>query len=234
MTVMTPARTNLGPFQRSALVAVVTAGPLSIAILRGILPYSTVDDTTEIATKIAQHQTAQTLTLWLSLIAMATLLPGVIAVGLLALRHARILGGWGLALAAAGFSQLWAIIAVDFAALSAADSGLGIPATVSLLDELSTHPVQLAATAMFILGHIIGTILLGVALLRSHAIPSWTAWALIISQPFHLVFAVIIPNNALDAAAWTLTTIGFAAAALTLAKPGQSATQTPSADQRLR
>ncbi len=53
-------------------------------------------------------------------------------------------------------------------------------------------------------------------------IPKWAATALILSQPLHLVFAVIVPNHALDAIAWTLTGIGFAAAALTYVRLDRS------------
>ena len=60
--------------------------------------------------------------------------------------------------------------------------------------------------------------------MRSRTIPAWAAWALIISQPLHIVFAVVVPSNALDALAWALTTIGFAMAAATMvrAAPAQS------------
>jgi len=73
-----------------------------------------------------------------------------------------------------------------------------------------------AATTAFITGHILGTVLLGTALLRTRTIPAWAAWALTISQPLHFVFAVITPVRALDAAAWGLITIGFAAVARTI------------------
>ena len=56
------------------------------------------------------------------------------------------------------------------------------------------------------------------ALLRGRVIPAWAAWALIVSQPLHVVFAVVVPSNALDAAAWALTTIGFAAAAAAIGR----------------
>ena len=81
------------------------------------------------------------------------------------------------------------------------------------------------AAITFVVGHIIGVILLGVALLRGRVIPAWAAWALIVSQPLHVVFAVVIPSNGLDAAAWALTTVGFAAAANAVARrsPGQPA-----------
>lgn len=216
---LTPAATSdtgPGAISRRGLAAVVVLGPLSITILRGILPYHTADDTATIAAKVADHQTAQTVALWLTLVAMLTLVPGVIAVGLLAARHARRLGTWGMALAVTGFSMLSAITALDFTALAGARSGIGLGPTTLVLDELNTDPSLTVAVTAFVVGHIIGMILLGVALLRGRVIPTWAAWALIVSQPLHLIFAVVVPSNPLDAAAWALTTIGFAMAAVTI------------------
>ncbi|GAA2341556.1 hypothetical protein [Dactylosporangium salmoneum] len=136
--------------------------------------------------------------------------------GMLAARHARGLGTAGMILAVAGFGLLWATTALDFTALAGVQSGAGLDATTKILDSLNAGPAQLVATVLFVIGHIVGIVLLGVALLRGRAVPGWAAWALIVSQPLHLVFAVIIQSNALDAAAWGLTTIGFAAAALTI------------------
>jgi hypothetical protein len=211
----TPKRVEagLGASSRAGLVAVIVLGPLSIAILRAVLPYSSADDAATIASKIAGHQTAQTAVLWLTLVAMVTVVPAVTAVGLLAARHARGLGTAGMILAVAGFGALWATTAVDFTALAGAQSGAGLDATTKIVDNLNANPAQLAATIVFVLGHIVGTIMLGVALLRGRAIPAWAAWALIVSQPLHLVFAVVVSSAPLDAAAWGLTTIGFAAAA---------------------
>lgn len=214
------AAREAGPdtFGRTGLAAVIVLGPLSIAILRGILPYHSADDAAAIATKVADHQGAQTAQLWLTLISMATLVPGVIAVGLLAARHARRMATWGMVLAVAGFSLLWATTAIDFAALAGAESGIGVDNTTKMLDNLNNSPAQLAASIVFTIGHIVGVILIGVALLRGRLVPAWAAWALIVSQPLHVVFAVIVPNSALDAAAWGLTTVGFAAAARTISR----------------
>jgi hypothetical protein len=215
---------GLGAARGAALAAVVVLGPLSIAVLRALLPYNTTDSAATITAKVAAHQGTQNATLWLTLIAMITLVPGVIAVGLLATRHARILGTWGMALAVASFSLLWATTSVDFAALAGARSGIGAGTTTALLDNLNASPPMAVATTAFITGHILGTILIGIALLRARAIPAWAAWALTISQPLHFVFAVIAPVRALDAAAWGLTTIGFAAAAYTITtKPRETA-----------
>jgi hypothetical protein len=117
-------------------------------------------------------------------------------------RGARTLGTWGMALAVAGFSLLWATTSMDFAALAGAQSHIGVDATANLLENLNASPAQIVATAIFVLGHIIGTVLIGIGLLRTRTIPAWSAWALIISQPMHLVFAIIVPNRFLDAGAW--------------------------------
>jgi hypothetical protein len=209
---------TLGPVRRAGLMAVVVLGPLSITVLRAILPYHSTDDAATMAAKVAQHQGAETTVLWLTLTAMLTLVPAVIAVGLLATRHARRLGTWGMVLAVAGFSCLAAIATPDFTALASARAGLDPGAASQLLDQLYVDPTLTVAVAMFVLGHVAGIVLLGVALLRGHAIPTWAAWALIVSQPLHVVFAVVVPSNVLDAAAWALTTAGFAMAAITLGR----------------
>jgi hypothetical protein len=216
MTATPTATRPAGSIRRNGLVAVMVAGPLAITVLRAILPYSTTDDAATILTKVAEHQAAERAVSWLTLIAMVTLVPGVIALGLLAARRSPRLGTAGMVLAVAGFSCLAAVATVDFTALAAMDSGIDRGDATLLLDSLNTDAVLTAGVAVFALGHIVGVILLGVALLRGRAVPAWAAWALIVSQPLHLVFAVIIPSNALDAAAWALTTVGFAAAAVTL------------------
>jgi hypothetical protein len=212
-----------GTIQRVGLAAVVVLGPLSITVLRGILPYRTADDPATMAAKVAEHPSAQAGVLWLTLIAMVTLVPAVIAVGLLAIRHSRRIGTCGTALAVVGFSLLFAVTAIDFAALAGARSGIGLDATTRMLEELNASPALILATIAFVGGHVIGVVLIGVALLRGRAIPAWAAWALIISQPLHIVFAVVVPSNALDAAAWALTTVGFAAAAAAITRSHRGA-----------
>jgi multisubunit Na+/H+ antiporter MnhB subunit len=60
-------------------------------------------------------------------------------------------------------------------------------------------------------------VLLGIALLRARAVPRWVAIALMVSQPMHLVSAVILPSRLLDVTlGWGLTTIAFAAVAVTI------------------
>jgi hypothetical protein len=80
-----------------------------------------------------------------------------------------------------------------------------------MLDSLAALPPMATATGVFLIAHILGPILLAVALRT--VIPARAALALAVSQPLHLIFAVFVPNHLLDAGAWLLTAIGLAAAA---------------------
>jgi hypothetical protein len=85
-------------------------------------------------------------------------------------------------------------------------------ATGAMIGAIAVLPMVSFASTVFVVGHILGTVLLGVALWR--AIPRWAAAALAVSQPLHLLFAVVVPNHLLDAVAWGLTAVGFTAAAM--------------------
>jgi hypothetical protein len=84
----------------------------------------------------------------------------------------------------------------------------------------SITPIGIAAN-IFPVGHILGLILLAVALWRGRVIPGWAAVLLGGSQVLHLVFAVIVPIHALDGCAWLLTAAGFAIAARALLREGE-------------
>jgi hypothetical protein len=199
---------------RVALAILMPVGPLAIAIVRAVLPYYTTDSNTAIAAKVAAHQGSETLAIWLTFVAVLTLIPGVIALGLLARRHAPRLGTAGLVLAYAAFAcLLWSVATSDNAALGAARIGMHPATTGALLTSIANiRPVGLA-TGVFVLGHILSLVLLGVALWRGHAIPAWAAVMLACSQLLHLVFAVFAPNHVLDGCSWGLTAVAFAAAA---------------------
>ena len=89
------------------------------------------------------------------------------------------------------------------------------PDTLAQLYE-GMHPAQTVAEVLFVVGHVLGTILLGVAMLRSRLVPAWAAWVTIVAQPLHFVAAVILGSHWLDLFAWGLNAVGFAALALAI------------------
>lgn len=197
----------------TTLAVIAPIGPLAVAGLRAVLPYRTTDDSPGIVAGVAAHPGAEDMVLWLGLLASLTLVLGVVVVSRVAIRGAPVLGTVGAALALLGYGALpVGPAATDLATLAGMRAGIGPAATVGLVREMAAHPSVAVATGLFVLGHVVGTVLLGIALWTM--VPRWAALALIVSQPMHLVFAVIVPNGWLDAAGWTLTAIGFAAAGI--------------------
>lgn len=197
---------------RGAAVVIAFAGPLSIGLVRGILPYDTVDDPTTIVEKITANPATQNAVLWLVYLALLTLPLGVVITGWLAMRVRPVLGTIAAATAWIGFLTVFALSGTDQIALAASEAGLPVSTAVTVSTAAEALPPGMVGAAVFVIGHILGAILLGVALWR--VIPKWAALALIVSQPLHLLFAVGYPNHVLDAVAWSLTGVGFAAAAL--------------------
>ena len=197
-----------------AAVVIAAAGPLAIAVLRVILPYDTTDDAAATVEKVAAAPAVEGVVLWLTYLALLTLPLGVLIAGRQAMRARPALGAVAAVIAWVGFSSLFASVAIgDYLAQAAPTTGTPHSATAALLDAINALPATSAASTVFVVGHILGGILLGVALWR--VVPVWAAAALAISQPLHLVFAVFFPNHVLDGVAWALTAVGFAAAALT-------------------
>ena len=60
----------------------------------------------------------------------------------------------------------------------------------------------------WVLGHILGLVILAIALHRARVLPLWAATLMALSQPVHLVSAVIVPSRWLDVfGGWGITTL---------------------------
>jgi hypothetical protein len=199
-------------FWLRAAVPLAAVGPLAIGLARGFLPYDTVDDPTTIVEKIMASPGASTTVLWLSYLALLTLPLGVLIAGRVAVAARPVLGSVATTLAWLGFLSLFAAAGSDVIAAAAREAGAPVEPTVRLVEAAEALAPSAAAVGVFVAGHILGAVLLGIALWR--VIPRWAAIALTVSQPLHLLFAVFVTNHWADAAAWSLTGVGFAAAAV--------------------
>ncbi len=194
-----------------ALALLAPIGALAVAVLRFVLPYETTDSTTDIVRETYADPGAMSLVLWLSLVAALTIVPGSIAIGRFVRPGAPRLTAVALALAVPGYLMLPMLAGLDHPVWLAAEAGLSQDAAVAVLE--AAHPSYAIATGIFVVGHVVGTVLLGAAMLRSRVVPAWAAIITIVSQPLHFVAAVIVPNHTLDGVAWGLNALGFAAAA---------------------
>ena len=199
---------------RVPLALLLPIGPAGIAGLRYLIPYNTTDSSTEIARQVAAHQTAENVAVWLGFIGMLTLVPAVLAVAKVARRESPKLAAIGVTLLVPGYLVLAWLVASDAAVLFAVRKGLPIDVAADAYSDL--HPAMLVSGGIFVLGHVLGTVLLGCALLRGTTIPRWAAIAIIVSQPLHFIAAVIVSSHELDLFAWGLNAVGFAVVSLAM------------------
>ncbi|MGI5288424.1 hypothetical protein ACQEVF_34495 [Nonomuraea polychroma] len=205
-------------FRRRALAVLLPLGPLCVAVVRTILPYGTTDDAAAQLAGVAAGQGAQGAVLWLVPIAVLTLVPALFVLTRLALRGAPVLAITAIILALPGYLGMTALGISDAAALAAVTAGLSPSDGTALLEALAAQPALSVSVGLFVLGHVVGTVLLGAALWRARVVPAWAGVALVASQPLHLAFVLAGAPKILDGGAWGLTALGFAAAALTLAR----------------
>jgi hypothetical protein len=199
-----------------ALAVLAPIGAALVALLRYVLPYETTDGTADMVREVYADPGRMSLVLWLGLGAALTIVPGSVAIGRLVRAGAPRLTAVALTLLVPAYLMLPMLMIADHTIWSGAESGASEPSVVSLLG--AAHPMVLIATAIFVVGHVVGTVLLGVAMLRSRCVPAWAAVLTIVSQPLHFVAAVIVPNHTLDGVAWALNAVGFAVAAAAVAR----------------
>lgn len=143
------------------------------------------------------------------------LLYGTLAVGYAARRSAPLLATWGAGPAFVGFVMSGAFGSTDRLMHVMGRAGYDEGIIVDVAGPMFDHPVSAIGTGVFVVGHILGLVLLGVAVTKARVVPLWAGAAIAVSQPFHLIFAVILPSRLLDLTlGWGLTTVGFAAVGL--------------------
>jgi hypothetical protein len=189
----------------------IPIGPAAVAVLRFVLPYFTADDPSTVVQNVIAHPGRQSLVLWLGFIAVLTLVPAVLWVGRLTRRRAPTVTAAALLLAVPGYLSLGWLAGSDVLLWIGAREGVD-PGTLARMYE-AAHPTSNAAAGLFVLGHVIGTVLLGIAMWRSRTVPRWAALMTIVSQPLHFVAAIIVMSPSLDLIAWGMNAVGFAAAA---------------------
>ncbi len=218
MTVSVPTERTSDPRHATRLFAaiILPIGPAVVAVLRLVLPYTAVDDEDAVVRAVADHQSTQSLAVWLGLVAVLTLIPGVLWVGRLTRRGAPRLTTVALLLLVPGYISLLLLVASDAAVLFAVERKLD-PA-VAADAYVAQHPAFHVAAGLFVLGHVFGTVVLGLAMWQSAVVPHWAVAATIASQPLHFVAAVILGSPGLDFFAWSLNAAGFAAASVAILK----------------
>jgi hypothetical protein len=151
---------------------------------------------------------------WASLAAMVgslLLIPAVLgAMSLLRLRAAR-LGLAGGVMVIAGYVCYFALVFQGYTTNAMAERGRHMADYAAVLDLANNQGFTIWVSLLFVLGNLIGTILLGLALLRSRIIPVWAGLCIMGWPVFH-----IFGGGLGEVAGAVLEAVGLAMVALRL------------------
>jgi len=207
-TTRAASRTRSIPLTTWGVALLLPVGPVAIGVLRLILPYYTETDSAGMVAAVNADPGRQSAVLWLAYVGILTLVPGLFAAARICRDAAPRLTTWALGLAVPGYLSLGMFLGSDHLLWAVSDAGLSRADAVAVFD--SGHLSIDVAIGVWVLGHVVGTVLLGLALLRSGRIPVWAGWAIVISQPLHFVATVILGSPQVDFVAWSLTALGMA------------------------
>ena len=109
--------------------------------------------------------------LWLGFVAALTLLPGAFAAVKLARSRCPVLSLCIGALLIPGYLGMTGLFGSDVVAMAGTDLGLDPALVTRLAEAVMAQPTTTVLLLMFVVGHILGTVLLGIAAYRARLMP---------------------------------------------------------------
>jgi hypothetical protein len=116
----------------------------------------------------------------------------------------------GGVLMAAGYICYFAVALGTMTTIAMADRGGPLADYAAVLDATQNDPSTTWVFLLFVVGNLIGTLLLGLALLRSHAVPAWAAVFVMLWPPLH-VTGLVVGSEWFEVTGAVLQGIGLAA-----------------------
>ena len=199
---------DLRPFWRISLAIALPLGPLLVTVARAILPYWTNDDAETIVAKSAAALDTMNVLVWLGALLTPFMIISMLTLGYVARRGAPVLATVGTLLSFFAYALWGATSAGDYTMSVLLGAGYSSAEVVSIMGHLEATTLSAVTGIFWVLGHILGLVILAIALHRARVLPLWAAMVMALSQPIHLVSAVILPSRWLDVfGGWGMTTL---------------------------
>lgn len=202
-------------FLRYAAAIIMLVPATCIAI--GRLFQTDDSDTRRTLDLIAANPDRQFTFALLGFIGLVTVVPAFLAAASLARRRRPVLTTVALGVNLVAYLGAFAMGAIDNLYLI----GASLPAdqrdvAAIVIDKMWSSGLPGFSTSLFVLGHILGAILMGLALRGSIATVGWLA--MLLTTPVHVLAFVVLQIPALDMAAWLLMTLAFVCCAVKIIK----------------
>jgi hypothetical protein len=202
-------------FQRYAAAVIMLVPATCVAI--GRLFQTEDSDTRRSLDLIAANPDRQFTFALLGFIGLLCVVPAFLAAGTLSRRRRPVLTSVALVVNLIAYLGAFAMAAIDNLLLIGASlppEQRDVAATV--IDKMWSTGIPGISTSLFVLGHILGAILMGLALRGSIATLGWLA--MLLTTPVHVLAFVVLQMPVLDMAAWLLMTLAFACCAIKIIK----------------
>ncbi|WP_067172542.1 hypothetical protein [Microtetraspora niveoalba] len=168
----------------------------------------------------AAHPALNRLSAVAAMLGSLLMVPAVLGVRRLVADRSRKLGFAGAVLTGAGYICYFGIAFSGNVAVAMAEHPGPAAEYAAVLDSSQSDPSTLWVFLLFVLGNMVGTLLLALALLRSRAVPFW-AGAAVVAWPVLHVIGLVAGSEWFEVAGAVLEGVGFAVVGLRLlARPG--------------
>ncbi len=180
-------------FQRTLLAACIILAPLSISLY--VLawpenPSNVVVNNTQaymVVTSQMAGPTGNTLH-FVGAVAASFFLPlGYLGMSLLGMRRSPWLATICAALSLVGWIPWSGLIGIDLLAYDIAQMG-PTPQLEALWIRFNGDPVMVTYLIVYVVGHLVSAVLIGIMLGRLRLIPIWAAWAFALSSPLNMAY----------------------------------------------
>jgi Domain of unknown function (DUF4386) len=215
---------DLGRFRRIATgVAMIATAPVVIASV-AIKPTDDGGQARDVLANLSSHAAAMEASLTLGLVAIALLIPATLGLLRTAQQRSPVLALVGASLTLLGWVAFVGQQVLGEATLVMATSP-DHAAMATLYDQIGNSNLITVVQVMFIVGHVVGIAILGIAVARSQVAPMWIGIVLVVSGPLHFL-AHGLNLRPLDLGAFALLVLGYAAGGVVLIRmKGETSTQ---------
>lgn len=163
-----------------------------------------------------EHTTAMRIAILTGMLGALLMVPvAMAAIRTVGQRSARLafIGG---TLMAAGYICYLAVLLTSTSVIAMAEHGGPMADFAAVIDASQQEGVSAWVFPLFGLGNLVGTFILGLALLRSKVVPAWAAYAVLAWPPLHIIGLFVVGNEWPAVAGAALQAIGFATVATRL------------------
>lgn len=207
--------------------ASLVIGPAAIAA--GTLFESNSDSAADELTWAEKHSTAIQVDSWIGL-ATLFMLPATLSLMRLARFRAPKLAVFGGSLTFAAWLAGLVAVAPQSTMIEYAAQLPDRSSAIGMTERLANDAPTGILTLVFVLGHLVGTLLLGIALVRARTVPRWAAVLVAVSPILHAGTFALSPLA--DAGAYFLLTISCTACAWSLVRTPNDAWDLPQVSAR--